>query len=153
MYHARVENNTVVQVLQVDPATIFSDHYASLFVPCPEDVEIGWLSDGQAFAPPPPPPPPPPGPAEWFIDVGAFFDRFDGAKMPLLMSANATVQALVKDIQVRKWIDLQRADVGQGIDALIALAVPGIDAALKIAILTTPVTPEENFALRKVYFS
>lgn len=92
-------------------------------------------------------------PTEWLIDVGPFFDRFSSSKMPLLMSANTTVQALVKDLQVRKWIDLQRADVGQGIDALIALAVPGVTAGLKTAILTTPVTPEENFALRKVYFS
>ena len=92
-------------------------------------------------------------PTQWLIDIGPFFDRFQSAKMPLLMSTNTTVQALVKDLQVRKWIDLQRADVGQGIDALIALGVPGMTAELKTAILTTPVTSEENFALRKVYFS
>ena len=90
---------------------------------------------------------------QWFIDVGPFFDRFGAAKMALLVSANATVQALVKDLQVRKWIDLKRADVSQGIDALIALGVPGVTLALKTAILTTPVTAEENFALRRVYFS
>ena len=92
-------------------------------------------------------------PTEWLIDVGPFFDRFAAAKMPLLMSSNATVQALVKDLQVRKWIDLQRPDVAQGIDALIALGVPGMTAELKTAILTAPVTADENFALRKVYFS
>lgn len=94
-----------------------------------------------------------PKPTDWLIDVGPFFDRFGAAKMPLLMSTNATVQALVKDLQVRKWIDLQRADVGQGIDALIALGVAGVTAELKAAILTTPVAPDENFALRRVYFS
>lgn len=94
-----------------------------------------------------------PKPTDWLIDVGPFFDRFGAAKMPLLMSSNATVQALVKDLQVRKWIDLQRADVASGIDALIALGVPGMTSELKTAILTTPPTAEENFALRRVYFS
>ena len=92
-------------------------------------------------------------PTEWLIDIGPFFDRFGAAKMPLLMSTNTTVQALVKDLQVRKWIDLKRADVASGIDALIALGVPGMTAELKASILTTPVSAEENFALRKVYFS
>jgi len=92
-------------------------------------------------------------PAEWLIDVGPFFDRFGAAKMAVLTSANATVQALVKDLQIRKWIDLQRADVAAGIDALIALGVAGVDGALKTAVLTTPVTAGENEALRKVYFS
>lgn len=92
-------------------------------------------------------------PAAWLIDVGPFFDRFGAAKINILASANATVQALVRDLQIRKWVDLQRADVAAGIDALIALGVPGVDGALKTAVLTTPVRPDENEALRKVYFS
>lgn len=92
-------------------------------------------------------------PTEWLIDVGPFFDRFGASKMAILTSANTTVQALVKDLQIRKWIDLQRADVAAGIDALIALGVAGVDAALKASVLTTPVAPAENEALRKVYFS
>ena len=91
--------------------------------------------------------------AEWLIDVGPFFDRFGAAKMNILASANATVQALVRDLQIRKWVDLQRADVTAGIDALIALGVAGVDGALKTAVLTTPVAAAENEALRKVYFS
>ena len=84
--------------------------------------------------------------------MGPFFDRFGASKMVILTSANTTVQALVKDLQIRKWIDLQRADVAAGIDALIALGVAGVDGALKTAVLTTPVAPAENEALRKVYF-
>ena len=117
-----------------------------------DTANIGDLYDGATFATPAPRATSP-SPTDWLIDVGPFFDRFGAAKMPLLMSTNSTVQALVKDLQVRKWIDLQRADVGQGIDALIALGVPGVTAELKASILTTPVTAEENFALRKVYFS
>ena len=36
--------------------------------------------------------------------------------------------------------------------ALIALGVPGVTAALKTAVLTTPVTADENLALRKLFF-
>lgn len=117
-----------------------------------DTAHIGDLYSGGTFVTPEPPPAAP-SPTDWLIDVGPFFDRFAAAKMPLLMSTNATVQALVKDLQVRKWIDLQRADVGAGIDALIALGVPGMTTELKTAILTTPPTAEENFALKKVYFS
>lgn len=98
-------------------------------------------------------PQPPADPCAWLIDVGPFFDRFGAAKLAVLSSADATVQAIVKDSQVRKWIDLQHPAVAQGIDALIALAVPGVDAAMKAIILETPVAPAEQSALRKVYFS
>ena len=92
-------------------------------------------------------------PTEWLIDVGPFFDRFGPAKMAVLAHPDALVQALVKDLQVRKWIDLKRADVAQGIDLLIAKGVPGVNAALKAAILNTPASHEENLALRRVYWS
>ena len=156
MIYARTDHtNTVTDTCRVDPFTVYPASYAAGFIPAPDGTQLGWLYDGTTFtAPPPEPEPEPvPDPAVWLIDVGPFFDRFGAAKMALLMSANSTVQALVKDLQVRKWIDLQRADVGAGIDALIALGVPGMTAELKTAILTTPVTAEENFALRKVYFS
>ena len=92
-------------------------------------------------------------PTEWLIDVGPFFDRFGPAKMAVLAHPDALVQALVKDLQVRRWIDLERADVGQGIDLLISKGITDMNAARKTAILTTPVAPEENLALRKTYFS
>lgn len=92
-------------------------------------------------------------PTQYLIDVGPFFDRFKTAKMPLLLSTNATVKALLADIQVRKWIDLKRPDVSQAIDALIALGVTNMTTELKNEILNTPVTAEENLALRKQFFS
>ena len=94
-----------------------------------------------------------PTPTEFLIDVGPFFDRFDSAKMSVLTSQNTTVKAIVQDLQVRKWVDLKRSDVSQGIDALIQLGVSGITPELKTSILTTPVAPEENLALRKLFFS
>lgn len=96
---------------------------------------------------------PAPNPTEWLIDISPFFDRFGAAKLPVLASADATVRALVADLQVRKWIDLQRPDVGHGIDLLIAKAIDGVTPALKAAILDTPVAPDENLALRKTYFT
>ena len=90
--------------------------------------------------------------AEWFIDIGPFFDRFGSAKMAILTSQNATVKAIISDLQVRKLVDLNRADVGQGIDALIANGVNGVTAELKSSVLNTPVTADENLALRRLYF-
>lgn len=113
---------------------------------------IGWTYDGTFQTPPEIVPPAPlPDLAEWFIDIGPFFDRFGAAKMPVLMSTDATVKAILADIQVRKWIDLQRADV---ITALtyVGSVVPSVTAALQTTILTTPVTAEENKALKKLYF-
>ena len=91
-------------------------------------------------------------PTEFLIDIGPFFDRFGAAKMSILTSQNSTVKAIVQDIQVRKWVDLKRPDVAQGIDALIALGIQGVTGTLKASILNTPVTPEENLALRKMFF-
>lgn len=145
--YATLTNNVVTNIIEAD-----ADFAAAVgAVLCPAG-HIGDLYANGTFVTPEPPPAAT-SPTDWLIDVGPFFDRFSSAKLPLLMSANATVQALVKDLQVRKWIDLQRADVASGIDALIALGVPGVDADLKAAVLTTPVTAEENFALRRVYFS
>lgn len=145
--YAVLTNNIVTNIIECDAE--FAANVGAVL--CPTGHMGDLYSNGTFITPEAPPAPP--SPTDWLIDVGPFFDRFGAAKMPLLMSTNTTVQALVKDLQVRKWIDLQRADVGQGIDALIALGVPGVDAALKTAILTTPVTAEENFALRRVYFS
>jgi hypothetical protein len=92
-------------------------------------------------------------PTEFLIDVGPFFDRFGAAKMSILTSQNATVRAIVQDLQVRKWVDLKRPDVSLGIDALIQLGVVGITPALKNKVLTDIVTSEENLALRKMFFS
>lgn len=91
-------------------------------------------------------------PVEWLIDIGPFFDRFGAAKMAVLTSADAGVKAILADTQVRKWIDLQRADVAQSV-AYIGTVVAAVTPALQTAILTTPVGPEENLALRKLYFA
>lgn len=92
----------------------------------------------------------PPDPCQYFIDVGPFFDRFGAAKYTILASSDATVQALIKDLQIRKWIDLQNVQVAQGLDILISKTL--ITTTDKTNILNTPISSDENMALRKLYF-
>ena len=96
---------------------------------------------------------PQPTPAwEWLIDIGPFFDRFGAAKMAVLTSADAGVQAILKDTQIRKWLDLKLPEVTQSV-AYVGTKVPTVTAELQDAILNTPVAEAENLALRKLYFS
>ena len=90
-------------------------------------------------------------PCEWLIDLGPFYDRFGAAKMPVLTSPDATVKAIIADCNIRKWIDLENPDVASGL-AYIGTVVAALTPAIQTAILTTPVTAEENRALRRVYF-
>ena len=98
------------------------------------------------------PAPAPVNQTEWLIDIGPFFDRFGAAKMAVLTSADAGVKAILADLQVRKWVDLKRADVAQSV-VYIGTVVTAVTPALQASILTTPVSPEENLALRKQFFS
>ena len=88
----------------------------------------------------------------WYIDIGPFFDRFKTQKLAVLSSTDVTVQAILRDVQVRKWVDLQRPDVAQSL-AYIGSKVTGLTAAMQTEILTTPVTDDENMALLKTYFN
>lgn len=55
MKYAYPESGVVQEVVRVDPYGIFAASYAALFVACPDEVEAGWLWDGEVFSPPPPP--------------------------------------------------------------------------------------------------
>jgi hypothetical protein len=98
------------------------------------------------------PPTPPVDPCLWLLDIGPFFDRFGAVKMAVLTSTDAGVKAILQDVQIRKWIDLQNAEVASSL-AYIGSVVPSLTPAIRTAILTTPVSSVENMALRKVYFS
>lgn len=100
-----------------------------------------------------PEPPEPPAPEwEWYIDIGPFYDRFGAAKMAVLTSPDAGLKAILADLNIRKWVDLKRADVAQAL-AYVGSAVPAVTPALQGAILNTPVADIENLALRRLYFS
>ena len=100
--------------------------------------------------------PEPPAPAapvwEWYIDIGPFFDRFGAAKMAVLTSADVGVQAILKDTQVRKWLDLNLPEIEQSVQ-YIASKVPELTAALQDQIVNAKPAEHENLALRKLYFS
>lgn len=113
--------------------------------------EFEWVA--VPYTAPMPPTPADPEVWAWFIDLGPFYDRFGQAMPAVLASVHPAVTVALKNISVRKWIDLQRQDVADGL-AAISAAMPGVvTPELVEAILTTPVTAEENFALRKVYFT
>ena len=143
--YAQLSGNTVTQVIEsaTDPDGINGE-----WIAC-GDAGPGWTYDGTTFAPPVSPVVV--DPCEWLIDIGPFYDRFGAAKMAVLTSADAGVKAIMADVAIRKWIDLQRTDVASSL-AYIGSKVPSVDAALQTAILTTPVSADENRALRKLYF-
>ena len=143
--YAQLSDNSVVNIIEsaTDPDGINGE-----WVAC-GNAGPGWTYDGTAFAPPVPPVVV--DPCEWLIDLGPFYDRFGSAKMAVLTSADAGVKAIMADVAIRKWIDLQRTDVASSL-AYIGSKVPSVDATLQAAILTTPVSADENRALRKQYF-
>lgn len=142
--YAKISNGVVVQVIEseIDPDGINGE-----WIAC-GDASPGWTYDGATFNLAPEAP----DPCQWLIDIGPFFDRFGGTKMAVLTSADAGVKAIIQDIQVRKWIDLQRVDVAASL-AYVGSVVPAVTTTLQTAILTTPVSESENLALRKMYFS
>lgn len=61
MKYAYIQNNIAAQVLRVHPETIYAPEMAAQFVECGDDVEVGWLWDGEQFTAPPAPPQQVPG--------------------------------------------------------------------------------------------
>ena len=116
----------------------------------PNWAGLAWVL--VAYTAPPAPTAPPVAETAWLIDVGPFFDRTTTAKMAILTSTDPTVKAIIADLQVRKWVDLKRTDVAQGL-AYIGSVVPSLTGTLQTAILTTPVSAADKLALRKLYFS
>lgn len=145
--YAQLSENIIQIVIEseTDPDGINGE-----WILCPPNVGPGWTYDGTDFLPPQLPVPEV-KPYEWFIDIGPFFDRFGATKMAILTSTDAGVKAILADIQVRKWIDLKRADVASALDYIMT-KVPSVTDATKSYVLDTPVTAEENLALRKLYF-
>lgn len=56
MKYAYTQNQAVVQILRVPPTNIYAPEFAEQFIECPDEVEPGWLWDGESFTPPPAPP-------------------------------------------------------------------------------------------------
>jgi hypothetical protein len=100
----------------------------------------------------------------WYMDQGDFLDRFGPAiAMAILTSTDLVVQALFKNITVRKWVDLAREDVMNAVNYIAGATIPGLGtistpiagmtAALANTVLTTQPTPKEQRTTVKLYFS
>ncbi len=145
-----VLNNAIVDNIAIADAPVDAN-WIDLTGVTPEPAH-GWSYDNGVFtAPIVPPAVVIPDPAEFLIDVGPFFDRFGATKMAVLTSTDAGVKALLQDMQIRHWIDLTRTEVAQAL-SYIGSVIPAVDSVLQTAILTSPVLPNENLALRKSYF-
>ena len=89
---------------------------------------------------------------ETYIDLGPFYDRFGATKMAVLTSQDPGIRAILTDLNIRKWIDLARPDVAQAVQ-YVGSVVTQVTPELQTTILNTAIAPEENLALRKLYFS
>jgi hypothetical protein len=88
-----------------------------------------------------PEPEPTPAPEVRRIFVGSFFDRFGPYKWAILADQTPMVQALVKDCQVRRYIDLDNPDLLAGL-AMLVSAGHAIDPD---AVINAPITEDERW--------
>lgn len=146
MRYAQINNGIVDNVIEseIDPDGVNGE-----WVAC-GNAGPGWTYDNGEFLPPVTPAVVPPVWA-WFIDIGPFFDRFGTLKMSVLTSTDAGIKAIIQDVSIRKWVDLKRTDVVQSL-AYIGSVIPAFNLAAQQNIVNTPVAPEENLALKSLYF-
>lgn len=134
MFYAQLTNGVVTSVTETHSQISAADMIPlDLF-----DVDlIGHAYMDGVFTPPAPTV----AKNEWWIHVGAFYDRFGLLKIPILASTDPIVQAIIRDSSVRKYIDLQRPDLDQALDTIISKGF-AID---KTAIMTTPIPADERY--------
>ena len=151
MYYAQINDDSIViSVTQANgeidnPSMIAMNSYDTSVLGKRYNADTGDFEDVE--------PAPNPAPVwEWYIDIGPFFDRFGAAKMAVLTSDDVGVQAIIKDTQVRKWLDLRLPEIEQSVQ-YIASKVPSLTTELQDQIVNTKPAEHENLALRKLYFS
>ncbi len=151
MHYARSDNGVVIDVLRVDPTTIFPDQ-AALYREAPDGVEVGWLDDGQTFTAPPPVSAVPSA----RITRLAFRNRFNQAEKVTLELASldnpagtlaarqqaAALRAYLADVAAATFIDLLRDDTRAGVQFLETATLLAPGRALQI--LDAPVQPDER---------
>lgn len=138
MKKVAILNNGLVDNIAIAAASYINPLWIDITDLIPQPA-VGWAYTNGAFIAPDTIEVPPPPPIKHYISVGAFFDRFGALKWAILADSNPGVQALIKDCAVRKFIDLDNAELPYGLDMLTAAGHP-ID---KAAILTAPIAPNE----------
>lgn len=136
MKYAIVENKVVVNIAIAD--TPLGKNWVDLTGVSPTP-NVGDLYKNDAFVPVTVAPVVVVAPLRR-ISIGAFFDRFGTQKYPILASTNLSVQALIKDSSVRKFIDLDNAQLPYGL-ALLVSSGYAIDSA---AIINAPILDIER---------
>jgi len=82
-------------------------------------------------------------PAEyWFINVGAFFDRFGAKALAITSSTDPQVMGAITLILPRMFVDLRRPDLSAILDMLVSKGL--ITAEEKTAIISPPTTDYER---------
>lgn len=148
MQYALIKNKKVENVIVADQAFIALisaewDHIEPLETLDEQwlGVGIGWTYIDRQFQPPQSLSPQlPEVEVKKHIQVGSFFDRFGSAKWAILADTNPMVQALVKDSQVRKFINLDDPQLQQGLNLLVSQG-HAIDVQ---QILNTPIQEQEK---------
>lgn len=100
-------------------------------------------------------------PAEWYLDPGAFKDRFGIYKLAVFSSQDIIIQAFQKDLEGRHWVDLKLDSIKAAVSYMAGIEVPGIGlisnpiipVEMVSTILNTKPTPDEQFVLRKNLFN
>lgn len=134
MRWALIEGGKIANVVVQDSLPVVSGQW----VQC-GDAGPGWSFDGAKFTAPESSQLPPSSVHRW-LSVGSFFDRFGAAKWGILADQTPTVQAVVRDASVRRYIDLDNPQLAAGLAVLVA-AGHSIDAK---QILTAPVQDSER---------
>lgn len=78
----------------------------------------------------------------WWINIGPFFDRFNGKALSITSSTDPVVQGMLTLILPRQYVDLKRADLSSMLDLLISKSL--ITSGDKSDILSPPTTEYER---------
>ncbi len=152
--YVQLSGNTVAQVIE---STTQPDQAHGVWIACPAWVGPGCTTaDNATFLPAAAPV----DPCAWLIDTGPFTDRFGDKKTAVDFSTDPVVMAFDKDLGRRQWVDLKDPRVAAALNYMAGHTAAGLGTMLTpiltdaevAAILTTPVAPSENLALRKQYF-
>ena len=110
-HYAHITANTVDLVLRVSPHSVFGEPYASEFISCPPEVEVGWLYDGENFTPAPPTPAPAPTtctPAQGLIALYAIKQLTEQNILDAIAKITDPVQRYTATIGYQRTITWQR---------------------------------------------
>jgi hypothetical protein len=84
-------------------------------------------------------------PKEYFwITIGSYYDRFGSAKIPVLSNEDPTVKAMIKDIEVRQYVDLKRGELLQAMQ-YVATKVPELTGDIINKVLNPVTNPKERY--------